>query len=289
MNYDQLLLLPHIVLFITTISIWITDSKKVLKTLLALSLLSGMYVGSYDWLASLVVVVFSLVCFYLPKVHNTKLKVLFHLMFIAISLALALHKVPGFLNYLVFDNYKFSENSMPFTMYLNLDKPYIGIFGLIYFSIYRSKSFREFSDAVKIALKYFIYLALIIFPIGLLSSYVAIDIKFSTKIWVWAFNNLFFVCVMEEVFFRGYLQLALEKLFQKLSYAWLIALGISSGLFGIAHFAGGVSYVLLATLAGMFYGYAFYKSGKIESSILLHFLLNLTHIIFFSYPALLSS
>jgi membrane protease YdiL (CAAX protease family) len=45
-------------------------------------------------------------------------------------------------------------------------------------------------------------------------------------------------------------------------------------------------YVVLSTVAGLFYGYAFWKTDRIQSSILVHFSVNLVHFLFFSYPAL---
>jgi membrane protease YdiL (CAAX protease family) len=43
---------------------------------------------------------------------------------------------------------------------------------------------------------------------------------------------------------------------------------------------------MLATVAGIGYGYAYYQSGRIETAILTHFLLNAAHAVFFTYPAL---
>ncbi len=56
-------------------------------------------------------------------------------------------------------------------------------------------------------------------------------------------------------------------------------------------FANNVDYagvtVGLATIAGLFYGYAYWKTNRLEASILVHFGLNLIHFVAFSYPALI--
>jgi hypothetical protein len=57
-------------------------------------------------------------------------------------------------------------------------------------------------------------------------------------------------------------------------------------LFGLAHAAGGWRYVLLATLAGTGYGLAYRRTVRIESAILAHFAVNVTHLLLFTYPAL---
>ncbi len=98
---------------------------------------------------------------------------------------------------------------------------------------------------------------------------------------IWAATNLLFAAAVEEALFRGVLQ------------RWLAArLGVpvavlgAAVLFGLAHFGGGVGYVLLATLAGIGYGLAYQISGqRLAAAILSHFALNLVHVVFFSYPA----
>ena len=42
--------------------------------------------------------------------------------------------------------------------------------------------------------------------------------------------------------------------------------------------------VIFAFIAGIGYGYAYQKSWKIETAILVHFGVNITHFIFFTYP-----
>jgi membrane protease YdiL (CAAX protease family) len=63
-------------------------------------------------------------------------------------------------------------------------------------------------------------------------------------------------------------------------------LAISAGavLFGLAHFAGGATYVTLATAAGAGYGIVYHRTRSIEMSMLVHFGLNATHFLLFAYP-----
>jgi membrane protease YdiL (CAAX protease family) len=98
--------------------------------------------------------------------------------------------------------------------------------------------------------------------------------------------NLFFTCVAEEALFRGFLQNQLTQLLSQWTYGSTISLILTSILFGLVHFPGGWSYVFLATVAGLFYGYAYFKAQKIEASIWVHFLVNAIHFLAFTYPAL---
>ena len=101
-------------------------------------------------------------------------------------------------------------------------------------------------------------------------------------------NNLFFVCVAEESFFRGLIQGGLANLAPSIfPWKWL-PLVVSSSLFGLNHYEGGLPYILLAAFAGTFYGYIYRKTNKIQSSIFVHFGLNLTHFLLFSYPSMIA-
>ena len=51
---------------------------------------------------------------------------------------------------------------------------------------------------------------------------------------------------------------------------------------------GGWQYGLLATMAGVVYGYAFMRSGRIEMAIVAHTALNTGHVLLLSYPTLLT-
>jgi len=126
----------------------------------------------------------------------------------------------------------------------------------------------------------------IIYTTGYLIGYVVFDFTWSTVFWVWALKNLFFTVLAEEMMFRGIIQTKLEQI---LSGFWglkgkYVAVVIAGVLFGLAHYAGGVEYVILSSMAGILYGYLYLYTGRIEAPILAHFLLNAIHFIIFSYP-----
>jgi hypothetical protein len=79
-----------------------------------------------------------------------------------------------------------------------------------------------------------------------------------------------FVALLEETFFRGFLQTLLSNRLHN----WLIGQLAVSCLFGLFHILHAPfpnwRYVALATLAGWFYGTAFRKSGSLIASSLTH-------------------
>jgi membrane protease YdiL (CAAX protease family) len=85
--------------------------------------------------------------------------------------------------------------------------------------------------------------------------------------WIFTF---FFIAVPEELFFRGWMQNLLER---RVGSRW--ALGITAVLFGMSHFNKRAvhfnwRYVLLAALAGIFYGRAWRQERRVGASAITH-------------------
>ncbi|MDI5891462.1 CPBP family intramembrane glutamic endopeptidase [Halomonas rhizosphaerae] len=99
--------------------------------------------------------------------------------------------------------------------------------------------------------------------------------------WVFAVANLLNTCVAEELLFRGMLQRWLMR-----RTGALVAVAVSSGLFGVAHLTGGGAFVLVATAAGLLYGLVYLWTGRLVWAVLVHWGLNLSHLLLFSYPML---
>ena len=203
---------------------------------------------------------------------------------IAGCISLALHLIPGFNNLLIIDKSEKSPLSMPFSLYLNWDKAMILFLLLSAWPTLITKSSQ--SSTLKLVRPYQQFLLglllfMFIFLVSIYLELIAFDVNLPIWWWLFALNNLLITCVVEEVFFRGFI---LQKLHQRL--ALVPALFISAILFGLAHFAGGLSYVFVATLAGVLYGIVYLWTGHIRYSIAVHFLLNMTHLTFFTYPML---
>ena len=191
------------------------------------------------------------------------------------ALALTLHLVPGFDNLKVLDRVQAGPASVPFTLYLNLDKPLI-FFGLLlaWPALLGPGGTMRWRP-----------LALLILPLAalLIAAWQLGALKPEVGLphwwWLFALNNLLFTCVAEEALFRGLIQQGVASR----SKPWL-GLLVASLLFGAAHLAGGPLLVLFAALAGACYGLAFLLSGRLGVAIAIHFLFNFAHLALFTYP-----
>lgn len=134
-------------------------------------------------------------------------------------------------------------------------------------------------DLRVVALSMLIIMAFVL-PPGLLTGFLTFSFPESYNIskLIFQFIGLFLtVALPEELFFRGILLGGMEKMFSK---KW-IPLVISSLAFGLMHWnnvntlSTQITYVSLATIAGMGYGWAYRKSGNnIIAAILVHTLVD---------------
>ncbi|MDH7787833.1 membrane protease YdiL (CAAX protease family) [Ochrobactrum sp. 19YEA23] len=216
------------------------------------------------------------------------------LLVIAACLTFFIHVVWGFHNTKIIDAAVMSTGGVPFSMYLNLDKTAAAIILALSGRFFTSGT--EFdapikrtgtADTVKIIGMMWGGCLITLIPVALVIGYIKFDPKIMPHFGIWALNNLVFVAFAEEVLFRGMIQGRL--LAYSYYHRWhpAFAITISAILFGLLHFDGGVAYIALAGVAGLFYGTAYYKTGRLISSISVHFLLNLSHALFFTYPALM--
>ncbi|WP_448564647.1 CPBP family intramembrane glutamic endopeptidase [Thalassotalea ganghwensis] len=194
---------------------------------------------------------------------------------------LAAHLLPGFNNLLLLEGTYKGSKSSAYTMYLNIDKPLLVFVLLTLFPTILKTNTAQYQDCFSNSLKISVLVGLttMIFTLALLLNLITVEVGIPAWWWIFLLNNLLLTCVAEEVFFRGLLLNRLSEVTQP-----ILALAISSVLFGVAHFGGGIAYVLVATLAGMLYGLVYQLSGKLVYAILSHFVVNAIHFLFFTYP-----
>lgn len=288
------MLLSFILLSLAIILLWLPARQQARiyeyswLPVFILGITAAFYFKQLDWPALLPMVLFGLICFGIPRTQNRAGRVLLELMVMVLSLGLGLHLFPGFHNLLIARQAQLAADSLAYSLWFNLDKTLIGLFILAWLHpLLRDR--HAWLSMLRQWLPIALLTLTLVIALSLLTGYVRFDYKLPDFLFYWLWANLLFTCMAEEALFRGFLQRRLSHYLAGFRHGALFALIIAAVLFGVAHAAGGITYVLLASVAGLGYGWVYQRTQRIEASILLHFSLNSIHIIFFSYPALLSA
>ena len=246
---------------------------------------SGLISGQLTPLGLGLAVLYFFIAYRFSRAAHSFEKGLSGLLLAAFSLLLGAHLLPGFHNLKALDAVLVSADGLPFTMYLNLDKTLValGLLGWCTPRIFTRPDWRQLLPFLRS--RGLIFLPLI-FILALASGKVHWDPKLPSYTLLWMLTNLLFVCTAEEAFFRGFLQRQLALFGKDRPLRQTLPLVLASFVYGLSHFAGGSLYVAFFTLAGLYYGWAYQRTGCIEASILLHFLVNAAHFLLFTYPSL---
>jgi len=197
------------------------------------------------------------------------------------SLALAVHAVPGFDNYMVVNQALISSAAHPINMFANIDKAFSGVVLLLLATALKLQHSNKPKETGFILIPVF---TLVVLVVAYLTG-LDVDIKLPEITLVFILCNLIFSVIAEEAFFRAIIQNSLiHALKDKVRYSTPMAIVLASLLFGLAHIGGGWHFVILATFAGLVYGYAYHKTGRISVAILTHLSVNLGHFLLLVYP-----
>lgn len=279
--------LAYLFLFLTVILLWVPNKSTLpyWSITLLLALLTGFIGQPLQLIAFPFLFLFAIAIYYHYHTSIFILKSFTGILIFLFSIGFLLHQIPGFNALTVLDQVRLSKDALPYTLNLHFDKPIMGILilGVGHSLIDRKKEWGMLLN--QLALKTpCVILSIIV--LSLLLGFVQFDFKLPESLLIWMFSNLLFTSVAEEAFFRGFVQEHLYRLTKKMKGGAYFAILMASIFFGLTHYPGGLYYVLLATAAGIGYGWIYYKTQRIEGAILTHFGLNLTHFIFFTYPAL---
>lgn len=283
--------LPYVWLSLAIVWLWLPPQTSGGVSLWRISVSAGWLglaighayaTGIVTPIAVLAVLAFGLLCYH----HSLgKLTAFATIVF---SLALMAHVVPGFANLPVARDVVLSPGAVPYSLYLNFDKAQVGLF-LLAFGPPLLSSRADWVTMLRGSLPRVLVVIAVLMLCSLWMDQVHLDLKWPEVFPVWAWSNLLFTCSAEEALFRGVIQRQLQgrsALGDGTSGRSIAGLAIAGIIFGAAHYAGGTSSIVLTTIAGVGYGWIFWRTNRIEASILAHFLVNTTHILCFTYPAL---
>lgn len=286
LHESLLQIVTYITLAISLSSFWISTDKRIPSVLFSISVIIGLISGGINYLSLASIIVFgSLIHLFYQKNFSAPIKVLLFFSILIFTVLTFLHKVPGYDNWQAAIDIKLSKNSAAFEMWFNFDKPLIAFF-LLLFAYKPVSKIVQYKEIFNRSFLFFVPLIMVLSIFGTAISYIVFDPKLPSAdlVLLWMIKMLFFTVMAEEFFFRFFLQNNLTTIFKKFKHAEIYALVLASLIFGLFHFSGGLAFVFLAFISGLLYGGVYLRTKYIESAILLHFLVNLTHFFFFSYP-----
>ena len=172
---------------------------------------------------------------------------------LVISAALLAHALPGFANPRVLDAVQLSADSRPYTKYLNFDKGAMGL--LLLGLVAPQRTARRSRMPIPALLSRFALVAAVVMMATLVAGFVRWDPKLPSWWALWTWSMVFLTALPEEAVFRHVIQGGLRDWLGGTSGGQWVAMVVGGLAFGLAHLAGGWTYVALATLAGLGYGW----------------------------------
>ena len=252
--------------------------------------ISGWISGNIDPLGSLALVLLWVLSNASEKPDISRFfRVLLVSLTIALFLVIATNMIPWFESYQAIDHQIVKPHSTEFSLSWKINMALAGIV-LIGTSIGIQSSKNHLKSIFSgIAIPFLLTAAGVLTfatMTGLIKPEMPTDDWFNFLVW-YAPAQVLGTCLAEEALFRGIIQKKLQRFLVSKMSGWtpnFLAILIAAILFGLAHFRGGYEFVIAATMAGFGYGYVYYKTNRIESAIITHFLFNLTYYTFFTYP-----
>ncbi len=126
---DPLSLISYLLLLVSIISLWIKQDVKVWGTIATSALVCGILAQRISAIGVISIITLGLLYHTVNK-SGIKLTIRFTscVLAIIVSVSLVAHVLPGFNNWKILDNIRLSKTSQPYSMYLNMDKPFVGLF-----------------------------------------------------------------------------------------------------------------------------------------------------------------
>ena len=283
--------LPFILLLTAVIGLWVHRAFWIAA--LAAAVIAGIITGALHWLAAIWIALLAVLALLYVRVrddetlpHKAIWQCVAGLVFAVYALALGLALLPGFHRVELVQPQVLSAGAAPYGISVGFPKVATGIIILGLINPLLVRSWRELGRVLARALPVLVVTLIVGMTVVLAMGYSSFAPKWTPLFLLFAPVNLFFTCLSEEAFFRGFIQHEISRVGSRRTLAAGVALSLAAILFGLAHFAGGWAYVVAAAVAGLGYGWAFMRDQRIEAAMAVHFGLNATHFLLFVYPAL---
>lgn len=257
--------------------------------------IGSLAVGFYaEFLTSSAVILcglYWLSCFFSFATMRPRLRAVSRISVIVLTFGMILHLFQGFVPWVLVSNLELGHRALPYTHYLFYDRAIMGvcIVGMGAFELIRKKN-----DFIVLLRSIWPSILVAIFATGSVAagaSFIDIDFGWTYYFKLWVTTNIFFVVIAEEAIFRSLLQKPLTHIFDKwkifdLSFGPWFALTITTAFYVLRHIYAGPTVMLFAGVSGLFYGYTYMRTRRIEACIVMHACVDSVHFLCFTYPLL---
>ena len=275
------------------LAIWVKPNTRVWWTLFyTASAGVGLWRGILTENAVILMGIFWALSYYGYANFKPRSRMMAQVVMISLTGLLLLHYFEGFEPWIIVRHLHLGHRYLPFTHFVFYEHAFIGVcllgMGALPNLIRHYPEWKVmFRDAWPIAVTAIVS----IYVLAGFSDHVDIDWGWTHYLKIFAFTNLFFVCIAEEAIFRGMIQRPMTSLFErwnigKVDIGPSVAMIITVGLYSLRHYYSGLEVMIYAMLTGTFYAYAYMKTRRVEACIFVHWCVNVVHFLSFTYPML---
>lgn len=166
--------------------------------LFLLALLSAIFYGYVDFIAVPIILLFAW-GFMLLRQGKSALKFIGAVLIAALSIGFMIHAVPGFHNPALIKGSTISSDGIPYSLYLNFDKPLIGFFYLLLGTVV-VRTTRELKASVKTWVVGTLLIVACVLPSSAAMGYVRPDLKFGEFFLQWPGSTSFLLVSQKKLF-----------------------------------------------------------------------------------------
>ena len=283
MTIDFTYALPYLLLWVALGFAMFAGPRLAGPIFLALSLAAGVVAGIVDWAGVAVLALFAGSCLAAVRTEFPKaLRALSWGVVVILAVALAMHQMPGINNILVLDGVSVSALSAEYTLYWNYDKGFAGV--VLYSVCVQPQESTSWKRAIAATGTIAVLAGVVVGVLAMAAGFVAWDLKWPAILGVWVPAIAGVDMLAEETSSaEGPHDTQWDRATRRVSEPALAALLAPRRRVRARTSCAGNSIRWLARARASATP-AYHLTGRVEASIVVHFLLNLAHLVLFSYP-----
>lgn len=269
-------------------SIWLFEQKRFALGFALIGLLICLIAELVDIYGALTIISFGGFCWlYFKKPAYKILHLVSFICIFVIGQLLMSGYIPGIQSWRIIDSEVIGNNTVHYSLLLHLDKAFIAIC-LGVFGIAPLRSKRHFKYVLIRMMPVSLMTLIMLSSLGIALEIVDVDFKVPDLWLIWAIVNLLTICTSDELLHRFFVLNGILKVLGSGKVSKIIALLFSAVICCITH-PGPASYMFMVFFGGILLGIVYLQTRRVEASIMLHFMINIIHFLFFSYPLLQNS